>query len=281
MQTLFNLDGREESHTLALGWQWAYGCFETFLWRNRGTLGFEWHIGRLLYGCDQLGLAAPYKNEELQARIRETFSHLPNELFRVRIEAVLDDPSFLSGGKPPFRVRLGGRIARWPGELGRQDFSVKVLDDSSADLLLPSPGYKPLDYAARLRTKNGLQRRGIQEGIVCTPEGFSVSCLTGNFFVLTKKDRWVTPSLQFGALTGVTRHIVMHLLPDTHAAEGKLHLEDLAKARSGFVCNSGIGVQPISRLFVGQRNWVDLDQRPALEVAQAYESLWHQEQAAD
>lgn len=273
-QELFVLDDREESHLTALGWQWAYGCFETFLWKDSTVIGLDWHISRLLFGCSELGLTHPEGGfEELRNRVVSVLEQYSDTSLRIRIEAVLDDPDFLIGGRPPFSARYGGRLSLWEPVPPDIEFSVKLITEPPAEIRLCSPGFKTIDYRPRLQLRNSLQRRGIQEGLLASPHGRLVGGLVTNLFVSWDGIRWVTPPVEDGPLTGVTRHIVLHRLAPVQAAEGGVSTDQLGELKSAFVTNSILGVQPISRMFLGNRQWKNLETLPALVVKDAYENI--------
>jgi branched-chain amino acid aminotransferase len=272
--TIFTLDDLGTPHTEALGWQWAYGCFETFLWENDRIVGLEWHAERLLFGCKNLGLGPTFPPEEAPARILAALQGYSGTTCRVRIEAVLDDAGFLGAGKPPFAMRVGGRLARWEKAAESTEFSLKVLTDPRQELLQPSPGYKPLDYAARMAMRNELLRRGVDEGLVARPDGIVIGGLVSNLFVSMDGENWKTPTLSSGCLPGVTRQILLNEVEEISASAAEIRREDLREATSVFVSNSVVGVQPVHRFFYGDRSWKNLDPAPAEAVREIYSSAF-------
>jgi branched-subunit amino acid aminotransferase/4-amino-4-deoxychorismate lyase len=144
------------------------------------------------------------------------------------------------------------------------------LGKSKPELVEPSPGYKPLDYAARMAARNELSRRGVKEGLVVSPDGNVIGGLVTNFFVSMDGEKWSTPALSSGCLPGVARHLLLNEVEGIAIAAGTVRRDELKEAASAFVANSILGVQPVHRLFLGNRSWKTLAPGPAQSVREAY-----------
>ncbi|MCA9430928.1 MAG: aminotransferase class IV, partial [Candidatus Omnitrophica bacterium] len=204
-QILLTLDDHPAPHTDALGWQWAYGCFETFCWSDGTAIGLEKHLDRLLLGCRELSLECLLEKRDLEKRLKAALDPFGEKRLRVRLEAVLDDLGLMRGDDPPFRMRIGVRARETRFASAQSPFSITLLTEKESAPFFPMPSYKPLAYGARLRMRNRLLRQQLTEAIVVTEDLRVVSGLTSNLFVRTSEGVWLSPNLESGCLPGVTR----------------------------------------------------------------------------
>ena len=268
---VLSLDRASSPYTEALGWQWGYGCFETFLWGKQGSIALEKHLERFCMGCRALNLKGPPPVLEWKAHVESCLDPYTDRTLRVRLEGVLDDPGLITGGEPPFRMRLGLRAVEIPPPTRYRNGSVRVLDQGASSMIPPLPSYKPLAYAHRLAVKNRTVRMGYDEGLVQVENRRVVSGLTSNLFVRTREGEWVTPPVGSGCLPGVTRGLVLESETPEKACEREVHLQDLTDASSVVLTNSVIGVQPVALVHLGNGKTRSLETGPADELADWYD----------
>lgn len=265
--TLISLDDSPAPHTEALGWQWAFGCFETFIWRDGGTIGLDRHLVRFRKGIDHLHLRPPFPLEDLPNRIAGSLHPHRESILRVRLEAVLDDPGLMAGSPPPHPMRLGMRVKEMTASESRRPFNVRLLPPGSAEALPPLSGYKPLNYVDRLRFRNEIQQAGFSEGILCTKDLRIVSGLFSNLVIRNANGMWMTPGLDSGCLPGVTRALLLEMGGGVEVCEEDLHLHDLHEAKAAVLVNSGWGVQPVVGVALEGESIRELDVEPSRELA--------------
>ena len=272
-QILLSLDGNPVPHTQALGWQWAYGCFETFLWKEGHTLSLDKHLLRFNQGYRELLLDSPFDIEELEERITEALEPFASRPMRVRLEGVLDDSGLMSGGAPPFVMRVGLRVAETSPTLPIEDFNICLLNPIDSKRLRPMPAYKPLNYGIRLRLRNRILRAGFYEAMVSTEDLRIVSGLTSNLFVRTGHGTWMTPPVDCGCLPGVTRRLLLDSDTPESVVERDIHLHDLSEATAALVTNSVIGVQPIHQIWIEEGVVREYEAEPSEAMAEWYDGL--------
>jgi branched-subunit amino acid aminotransferase/4-amino-4-deoxychorismate lyase len=90
---------------------------------------------------------------------------------------------------------------------------------------------------------------GFDEAIMLNTRGHVAEATVSNVFV-ARKGRLLTPTIESGALPGVTRAAVLNLARESgiEAAEAELTLEDLNTADEALLTNSVMGVMPLTRL---------------------------------
>lgn len=107
----------------------------------------------------------------------------------------------------------------------------------------PLSGHKTLNYLENVLAHEEALRRGCADTLLVDPHGRILEGCTTNIF-LVFAGRLVTPPLHHHILPGVTRQVVMELLP---VQERPVRLADLRRADEVFLTNSLIEVLPVGR----------------------------------
>jgi branched-subunit amino acid aminotransferase/4-amino-4-deoxychorismate lyase len=111
----------------------------------------------------------------------------------------------------------------------------------------PTTGVKSLNYLDRILTRDEARSRDFDEAVMLNERGEIVSAATANIF-WAKNGSIHTPSLNTGALAGVTRECVIeiaekHFIP---LVEGVYEMNDLTDADQIFLSSSVIGVAAVT-----------------------------------
>jgi branched-subunit amino acid aminotransferase/4-amino-4-deoxychorismate lyase len=111
----------------------------------------------------------------------------------------------------------------------------------------PLTGIKSLNYLNNVLAWEEAQSRDFDEAVVLNERGEIASATTANLFWV-KNGTIHTPSLNTGAIAGVTRECVIdvagkHFLP---LLEGVYEMGDLTDADEIFLTSSGLGVAPVT-----------------------------------
>lgn len=110
---------------------------------------------------------------------------------------------------------------------------------------LPGPGgWKTGNYWQNVDALVAARARGADDALLFNPAGCLVSASMGNVF-FEVDGGWKTPALETGARDGVVRAWVMENLP---VEESLLDADSVARATSGFLTNSRVGIRPIGEL---------------------------------
>ncbi len=150
--------------------------------------------------------------------------------------APVTEPAWLLSQHPlPARARANGLILRW-----------------CETRLAIQPALAGLKHCNRLEqviARGEWQDDGLDEGLMCDSEGFVVSAISANLFVL-RDGRWQTPSVDRCGVAGLSREWCMQ---ETAALETRLTATDVESADAVFLCNAVRGILPVSRLHA--RAW--------------------------
>ena len=116
-----------------------------------------------------------------------------------------------------------------------------------ANTVSPLAGIKSLNYLDHVLAWEEAQSRDFDEAVVLNERGEIVSATTANLF-WAKNGTLHTPTLNSGALAGITRECVIdiankHFIP---LLEGIYEMNDLTDADEIFLTSSSLGVAPVT-----------------------------------
>ncbi|MBI2874831.1 MAG: aminotransferase class IV [Firmicutes bacterium] len=231
----------------------GFSLFETMLWHGRGIFGLDAHLERLLASGKTLGFFSnpPWPKEYLRAAIMETAG------------------AALAGGETALRIRLTAargsyeRDGEWhavvtadpypafaagPGSTpydSDQPVAWKaVLSPFCLDPASPLSGHKTGNHLLFQIACQDALRRGADEAVILTNEGFVAEGSRSNIFLVSAGEL-VTPPLALGVLPGITRAAIFRVARDLGitVCEEAFRYEDLQKGEV-FFTNSLVGVVP-------------------------------------
>lgn len=104
------------------------------------------------------------------------------------------------------------------------------------------------NYMTMILAREEAKKRGADEALLLNLEGYITECTTSNIFIV-KDGRLLTPDLNCGVLSGVTRKNVMDLAVQTgkEVFETFLAPEDVIHADECFISNSIFEIMPVTR----------------------------------
>jgi branched-subunit amino acid aminotransferase/4-amino-4-deoxychorismate lyase len=113
----------------------------------------------------------------------------------------------------------------------------------------PLSRVKSLNYLDNLLAREEARRKGADEAILLNTRGLVAEGSASNVF-LVGSEGLLTPSIESGALPGITRAAVIELAREAgiDCAEGDVEAATLAGAAEAFLTNSVMGVMPLTRL---------------------------------
>ena len=118
----------------------------------------------------------------------------------------------------------------------------------SASDALP-PQVKSLNYLTSVLASIEARRQGADEAVLLNAQGLIAECTADNLF-LVSRGRVLTPSVASGALAGITRSLVLHLLDEQgiEAAEAPLTPADAWTADELFLTGTGAEIVPVCEI---------------------------------
>ncbi len=237
---------------------------ETFRSHGGRVFRLAQHFERLCSGAPVLGLTIPLALPDLEEAVADVLARneAPDARLRLTVSAGAD-PRMLRPSK-----HGGESVLREPQDEreGTIILTADPLTDSAPELYergmhatIADVRRNETSPLSRVKCAAGLldgvlareraREAGFDEAIILNTHGLVAESTVSNVFVVSK-GRLLTPTIESGALPGVTRAAVIDLARESgiEAAETKLTLNGLRTSDEAFLTNSVVGVMPLTRL---------------------------------
>ena len=211
---------------------------ETFRSHGGRVFRLAQHYERLCSGAPVLGLTIPLTLPDLEAAVAGVLAR--NEAPDARLRLTVSSGAVVLTADP---------VSDYPPELYQRGMHATIADvrrNETSPLSRVKCAAGLLDgILARERALGA----GFDEAIMLNTHGLVAEATVSNVFV-ARKGRLLTPTIESGALPGVTRAAVIDLARESsiEAAEAELTLEGLCTSDEAFLTNSVMGVMPLTRL---------------------------------
>ncbi|MFP5383722.1 MAG: aminodeoxychorismate lyase [Gammaproteobacteria bacterium] len=240
------------------GLAYGDGLFETMRVVGGRVPLLELHLARLQHGAHRLRLVldGPVLQRELVHFLRAIADEGVAD-FTLKIIVTRG-----SAGRGYFpvdnavarRMLLAFPVAAFPA--GRADEGIRLFDCAMRLGINPVlAGLKHLNRLEQVLARGEWDDPAFAEGLLCDVEGRVVEGTMTNLFVV-KDGELVTPALQRCGVAGVMRAWLIDRagMLQWRVVERDLSRAELDAADEVFVCNSNVGIWPVS--CVGERCWV-------------------------
>jgi branched-chain amino acid aminotransferase group I len=239
--------GEAAAPALDRGLLYGYGLFETMRSHGGRVFRLEEHYRRLCEGAVVLELPPALTLDDLRAAIDTLLERngLTDAYLRLTVTA---GPSPDEGGASPSVLLVARPLSGYPPALYRRGMAA-VTGSTRRNEASPLSRVKSLNYLDNLLAREEARRKGADEAILLNTRGLVAEGSASNLF-LVGSGRLLTPSLDSGALPGITRATVIELAREAGiaCAEGGVATEALVQAAEAFLTNSIMGVMPLTRL---------------------------------
>jgi branched-chain amino acid aminotransferase len=217
------------------------GVFETLKVVRGRPFAVRRHLARLHRSAQGLGLDVPVGDATLRAAVDEVAAATGLELGRVRITltAGTSPPGSARAPSDPTLVVTATPLAPWPPETTAVTVPWPRNERSAI------AGVKTTSYAENVVALAEARKVGATEAIMGNTAGNLCEGTGTNVFVALD-GRLLTPPLMSGCLAGVTRELLLELLPE--ADEEDVPLAALAEADEVLLTSTTRDVQPLRAL---------------------------------
>lgn len=217
------------------------GVFETIKVLGGRPFALRRHIERLHRSAQGLGLNVPLTDGSLRRVIDEVVGAAALDLARLRITltAGVTPPGAGRGRGEPTLIVTASPLTPWDPE------TTAVTAPWPRNERSALTGVKTTSYAENVIALTEAHKVGASEAILPNTRGDLCEGTGTNVFVVLG-GRLVTPSLMAGCLAGVTRALVLELLPD--ADEDDLPMAMLAEVDEVLLTSTTREVQPLRML---------------------------------
>jgi branched-chain amino acid aminotransferase len=256
MVNLCNLDGRvvpeDQARIPVLDRGFLFGDSIYEVVRTDGGVPFAWpeHWKRLGQSAAGLRLALDLDERTVARRVAETHAAADHGESYVRIvvsrgvgSAPNIDLACASG--PPCWVIL---VRQLP-DLSGKETRLAIVDRLRNDRRALDPATKSGNYLNNVLALAEAKDAGATDCLMCNQQGHVTESSTSNVFAFVDGG-WCTPPLSAGILSGVTRAMLVELMPQwgVPLAERNLTPGDLARAEEIFLSSSLRDIAPATHL---------------------------------
>lgn len=237
-------------HVTDRGLQYGDGVFETIAYRH-GKLEFlTEHLQRLFNGCESLAIAFEQQTE-LQAELEALCLQLGAEQAVVKVIITRGEGSrgyYSDNSALPTRIISTHSYPEFPTHYQSKGVTLRFCQQmiSSNSRLA---GVKHLNRLEQVLARSEWHDPDIAEGIMLDVNGHIIEGTMSNLFIV-ESDTLSTPLLSESGVAGVLRSKVMQLAKNCCIPVREEHIskESLAAAEEVFICNSLIGIWPVTRI---------------------------------
>lgn len=217
------------------------GVFETLKVVGGRPFAVRRHVERLHRSAQGLGIDVPLTHASLRRVVDEVVAAAGLDLARLRITLTAGVTPLGSGrsGAQPTLVVAAGPLTPWEADTTAVSVPWPRNDRS------PVAGVKTTSYAESVLALVEARKVGATEAILPNTRGNLCEGTGSNVFVVLG-GRLITPPLMAGCLAGVTRALVLELLPD--ADEDDLPFAALEEADEVLLTSTTRDVQPLRDL---------------------------------
>jgi 4-amino-4-deoxychorismate lyase len=228
--------------------QLGLGLFETMRVKEGKIICLLMHWQRLSKAAKQLSLVLPLTFDELSKATYQLISHkkIIDGGLRLTVTAAKGDRGLLL-------------MPNAPGNYLIESFNLVTVKESEpyhlcfssiyAEPTNPLSKMKSSSYLTHVFVKREAQKRGFDDALQRTQDGFITETSSANFFMI-KEGTLYTPPISNGLLPGVTRaRILKHcFMIKQPCIVRNIHYKELSEADGCFISNALIGVRNVSKL---------------------------------
>jgi branched-chain amino acid aminotransferase len=241
----------EEARVSVLDNGFAFGDSVYEVLRTYGGLAFEpgRHFRRLRASAARLGFSVPTSDAVLLARVDSLLARVANgeSYVRIIVSRGLGDCSYdFEKVQGPTVVMIQKPLPPYPPRHHESGIRIAVVGVRRNHPRALDPAIKSSNLLNNILAVREAQSRGADEPVLLNQEGFLAEGASTNLF-LVRDGTARTPPLSAGILAGITREVVLELLPGLGIPyrEEPLHLEDLLTADEAFMTSTTREVVPV------------------------------------
>ena len=232
------------------GLQYSDGLFETIAIRDGRPRLWSLHAERLQAGCHRLAIETPSENEllgEVSSAISATDHTSSDALLKIVVTRGQGNRGYAppTDAKPTILIGIFER-GTCPESNYHDGISVRFCDAKLASQP-QTAGIKLLARLDQVRARSEWDDPAIVEGLMLDQAGSVISGTISNLFIV-RDHTLMTPEITQCGVSGVMRRHILALASEhgTNCELARLTPTDVLSADEVFLCNSQIGIWPVS-----------------------------------
>ena len=225
------------------------GVFEGIRVYNGKIFEFEAHMKRLYLSAHAIRLKIPMNIETFSENVKKTVE--ANNITDGYIRPIVTRGIGTLGINPlvcekPQIIIIAATIQLYPKELYEQGLKVISANTMRIPPLCISTQVKSLNYLNNILAKLEALDFGVMEAIMYNNQGFVAEAAADNIFVVWN-GRIITPPISAGALSGITRGVIIRLARENgyEVSEENLTRYDMYTVDEMFLTGTGAEMIPV------------------------------------
>jgi len=244
----------EEARVSVLDNGFAFGDSVYEVLRTYGGLAFEpgRHFRRLRASAARLGFAVPASDADLLSQVDGLLARVASgeSYIRIIVSRGLGDCSYnFEKVQGPTVVMIQKPLSPYPAWHYDHGIKVAAVGVRRNHPRALDPAIKSSNLLNNILAMREAQSRGAEEPVLLNQEAFVAEGASTNVF-LARGGKVFTPPLSAGILAGITREVVLELLPGLGIPfrDQPLRLEDLLAADEAFMTSTTREVVPVKQV---------------------------------
>jgi len=233
------------------GFLYGYGLFETMRSYGGSIFRLDRHLARLHEAAKTLGIARELTAFDLEKACRDLLkaNNLNEARLRLTVTAgegdIIPNPDSCSGITVFIVAR---KLVPPPTESYERGYSA-ILSSYRRNSQSPLSRLKSTSYLENVLARQEARAAGVDEVVLLNERGFVAEGSSTNIFLVSCQ-MLITPSIESGALPGITREAVLELAKSMGimTVVKQAELGELQTAREAFLTNSILEIMPLTRL---------------------------------
>jgi len=244
----------EEARVSVLDNGFAFGDSVYEVLRTYDGLPFEpgRHFRRLRASAARLGFSIPASDADLLAQVGGLLARVGRgeSYIRIIVSRGLGDCSYsFDRVQGPTVVMIQKPLPPYPAWHYQDGIEIAAVGVRRNHPRALDPAIKSSNLLNNILAMREAQSRGAEEPVLLNQEGFLAEGASTNVF-LVRGGMIFTPPLSAGILAGITREVVLELLPGLGIPFGErpLHLDELLSADEAFLTSTTREVVPVRQV---------------------------------
>jgi len=233
------------------GFLYGYGLFETMRSYGGSIFRLDRHLSRLHDGAKTLGIARELTNFDLEKACYDVLkaNNLSDARLRLTVTAgegdIIPNPDTCSGITVFIVAR---KLIPPPAESYQRGYKT-IMSSYRRNSQSPLSRLKSTSYVENVLARQEARAAGVDEAVLLNEKGFVAEGSSTNIFLLSSQ-MLITPSIESGALPGITREAVLELAESIGimTVVKQVELGELLTAGEAFLTNSILEIMALTRL---------------------------------
>ncbi len=232
------------------GLAYGDGLFETIKLERGRPVFFEWHMQRLQRGCNRLRIACDYAAIRDDLNRLLTCSNASSGIIKIIVTRQQSGRGYKADFSAGSHRLVSLQMVDNDNAVQQQRGVAVRLCDTRLSINPLLAGLKHLSRLENVLARSEWTEGDVAEGLMLDTDGRLVEGTMSNLFLVCG-EKLLTPSLHRCGVEGVTRQVIIErLLPSmgVRCDIADLTIDDIYRADELFLCNSLIGIWPVTAL---------------------------------